>query len=473
MNCELQHDEGLRTDHPDSLKLQNANDLNELRASIDETTTFCSPGNFKKVMFENGKSIEFLVTDIADITCDAVVNAANETLEGGGGVDHAIHTAAGPGLLAECLLQPLRIVAEEGGAIPVGELCRCPVGEAVITSSHEIAMRSKLHAKYIIHTVAPLLDEAGEPREAMLRTCYRNCILLAEERGINSLGFCSLGTGFYGFPQVLAAKIAISECTTCLKSSFNVKRVVFAIYGRQSEEIYQLCFKELALSCTLHFPHVRRKTAIDIGSGSSKIQIADVRTSDGSLLHELYSDERPCAFGIDWKTSVDGKLSSEIQEKGIGILREYINISERHGAVVIHAVATEVFRKCGNGPAYLERVRQLGINVQLVTQELEAELGFRSVISAHGCSESEAVVWDSGGASFQITSTSGESQGLRIYKGSLGTSVALATLIEEVRGLTMTRELSGINPITSKEISKLIEYLTNKLEAIPDWLLKG
>ena len=160
-----------------------------------------------------------------------------------------------------------------------------------------------------------------------------------------------------------------------------------------------------------------------------------------------------------------------IQEKGIKILNEYVDISKRHGAISIHAVATEVFRKCGNGHAYLERVRQLGIQVQLVTQELEAELGFRSVISTYGCSESDAVVWDSGGASFQITSKSKESNNLNIYKGPLGTSIALSTLIEEVRGLTMSRDLSGINPVSIIESNKLTEKLSNKLETVPGWLV--
>lgn len=213
-----------------------------------------------------------------------------------------------------------------------------------------------------------------------------------------------------------------------------------------------------------------RRAAIDIGSGSSKLQIADIIPETGALLAILHASERPCAFGIDWKTSSDGCISTEIMEKGLGILKEYIQISTDLGVTSIHAIATEVFRNCSNGSAYIQLVEQLGITVRVVTQDLEAELGFCSVVSAHGGKEEEAVVWDSGGASFQITSRDPTSRDLRVYKGALGTSVALATLVQEVRGKKMSKDLSGINPVNFEESEMLVHCLMQKLHPAPEWL---
>jgi hypothetical protein len=151
-------------------------------------------------------------------------------------------------------------------------------------------------------------------------------------------------------------------------------------------------------------------------------------------------------------------------------LKEYIQISTDLGVTSIQAIATEVFRKCGNGSTYIQLVKQLGIEVRIITQELEAELGFCSVLSAYGSTEENAVVWDSGGASFQITSKDPTSSDLRVYKGGLGTSVALATLLEEVRGKKISRDLLGINPVNFEESERLVQCLVQKLGPVPDWL---
>jgi len=172
--------------------------------------------------------------------CDVVVSAANETLEGGGGVAQAVHAAAGPELLDECCSIVAVPVLVEGGAIPVGDVARCPVGQVRVTKAYNID-----NAKWILHTVTPLLDDqTGQPRPDLLAQCYRNCMDALDKLAAESIAFCALGTGFFGFPQVSAAQIAIRTVRDCILSesksdSSSLKTVIFSTWGPEQNEVYE------------------------------------------------------------------------------------------------------------------------------------------------------------------------------------------------------------------------------------------
>jgi len=155
--------------------------------------------------------IEIVEADITTLAVDAIVNAANPTLLGGGGVDGAIHLAAGPELVAECRTL--------GG---------CPTGEARITRGY------RLQARHVIHTVGPVWQGggAGEPR--LLANAYANSLALARTHGLVSVAFPAVATGVYGYPPDQAAEIAVRTVAGALRSDPHFARVVFCCFSRQS-----------------------------------------------------------------------------------------------------------------------------------------------------------------------------------------------------------------------------------------------
>jgi O-acetyl-ADP-ribose deacetylase (regulator of RNase III) len=166
------------------------------------------------------KQISILKGDITQIAVDAIINAANTSLLGGGGVDGAIHRRGGAAILAECQ----KIRAKQGG---------CAVGEAVITTA------GNLPAKYVIHTVGPtwLNGEKNEP--ILLENAYRNSFKLADHLGLKTIAFPNISTGIYRFPKQLAAQIAFKVINDELKQSQSVQEVIFVCFDDENFNIYQ------------------------------------------------------------------------------------------------------------------------------------------------------------------------------------------------------------------------------------------
>lgn len=152
--------------------------------------------------------IEIVKTDITTLQVDAIVNAANNSLLGGGGVDGAIHKAAGPELLAECRT-----------------LNGCPTGAAKITGGY------LLPAKYVIHTVGPIWRGGHNNEEELLASCYRSCFELASQNSITSIAYPAISCGVYRFPVHLACEIAFRQVMRALKENSSLGRVVFACFN--------------------------------------------------------------------------------------------------------------------------------------------------------------------------------------------------------------------------------------------------
>jgi O-acetyl-ADP-ribose deacetylase len=160
------------------------------------------------------EKIEIIQGDITKIKADAIVNAANRSLLGGGGVDGAIHRVAGPGLLAEC--------KNLGG---------CATGEAKITKGY------KLPAKYVIHTVGPVYTGSLQD-SLLLAQCYQNSFKIAVEKGIKTIAFPAISCGIYGYPIEDACKIALETTFTFLIENNALEKVIFVLFSENDQKIY-------------------------------------------------------------------------------------------------------------------------------------------------------------------------------------------------------------------------------------------
>lgn len=182
--------------------------------------------------FYVGKTkIVLIQGDITDMGTDAVVNAANPTLMGGGGVDGAIHSKGGPRILEECK----RIRAAEW---PNG----LPTGKAVITSG------GNLKAKYVIHTVGPVWRSGAHGEAELLAEVYRNSLRLAVSKGLKSIAFPSISTGAYRYPIEEASRIAITAVKEFLEKENQLERIVFVLFSVRDLEVYRESIKEICQS---------------------------------------------------------------------------------------------------------------------------------------------------------------------------------------------------------------------------------
>lgn len=166
--------------------------------------------------------IEIIQGDITTLQVDAIVNAANQSLLGGGGVDGAIHRAAGPRLLEEC--------KSIGG---------CPTGEARITSGYNLL------AAHVIHTVGPVWHGGDRNEDNLLADCYRNSLQLAIEHNVHSIAFPSISTGVYRFPIARASKIALRVVSNFLDNKELTLRVIFCCFSDSDLEVYRHNLQEM------------------------------------------------------------------------------------------------------------------------------------------------------------------------------------------------------------------------------------
>ena len=180
-----------------------------------------------RILLNAGQTVEFHgPADITKEDTDAIVNAANSSLMGGGGVDGAIHRRGGPAILEECKL----IIKKIG---------RLPAGQAVITKA------GRLPSKYVIHTVGPIYRDGHHGEPITLASCYRQAIRLAEEHGLHSLAFPSISTGAYGYPLQHAAEIAVTTVVEALSSASSVATVRFALFDETTLRAYTSAAEKL------------------------------------------------------------------------------------------------------------------------------------------------------------------------------------------------------------------------------------
>ncbi len=177
-----------------------------------------------EIDFQHGKKLRLVVGDITKIRVDAIVNAANSGLRGGGGVDGAIHRAGGPAIMRD--LDAIR--ARQGG---------CPTGSAVVTTA------GSLPAKHVFHAVGPIYRDGNHGEPDQLASCYRTCLDLAEQNGDRTISFPAISTGAYGYPGDEAARIALESVAAHLKKpGSEVREVLLVMFDQPSYEVHSKAF---------------------------------------------------------------------------------------------------------------------------------------------------------------------------------------------------------------------------------------
>ncbi len=174
----------------------------------------------------NQTKLSLMQGDITRQSTDAIVNAANSSLMGGGGVDGAIHRAGGPAILEECK----DIVSKQG---------RLPTGEAVITTG------GNLKARYVIHTVGPVWRSGTQGEAELLASAYRQSLKLAAEKGLSSISFPSISTGVYGYPVDEAAEVALASVIAFIRDTTSIREVTFVLFDSNTYSSYRRALEKL------------------------------------------------------------------------------------------------------------------------------------------------------------------------------------------------------------------------------------
>lgn len=236
---------------------------------------------------------------------------------------------------------------------------------------------------------------------------------------------------------------------------------------------------------------VIRRAAIDIGSGATKLSIADVLISQSStattstIIQTMhFGNEYPVPFSADFLKSATNCLSESIQTKGLSTLQTILQVCVAYNVTAYSAIATEVFRRASNGEEYLNRVRDLGVRVRVISQREEAMLGYLTGVEVFKYSRKRDVenhsikdggngrliVWDSGGGSFQISSIVEDVSTLECYMGEVGALGSFKLLNSEVRR-TPLADASSTNPVGLVEAEELVQCIRSRLDCtIPSWL---
>ena len=177
-------------------------------------------------------ALSVIQADITRLTVDAIVNAANSSLLGGGGVDGAIHRAAGPQLRNECL-----------------SLGGCPTGFAKITKGYD------LPARFVIHTVGPVWRGGGANEDLLLANCYRRSIELAAQHNLARIAFPAISTGIYGFPPERAAPLAVRTAAAALAKTASLTEIIFCCFSEDSADLHRQALRDLSLTSPVPSPH--------------------------------------------------------------------------------------------------------------------------------------------------------------------------------------------------------------------------
>ena len=233
--------------------------------------------------------LKLIREDITKLKCDAIVNAANSTLLGGGGVDGAIHKAAGKGLLLECM-----------------KLGGCKTGEAKITKGY------KLPSKYVIHTVGPKWKGGNNGEEELLRLCYRNSLAIARKHEFESIAFPLISSGVYGYPKDQALKVAVDEITAFLLKEDMLVYIV--IYDKSAYQIGEKLFDDIAAYIDdkyvdehFEFNYRRRSEDIDAWEGDQESAVlSDTFIGETQILSSMSAPQ--ATFAPEKKTSLDDAL---------------------------------------------------------------------------------------------------------------------------------------------------------------------